>query len=1040
MDKPRRTIWEFFIDNYKFTYILIVAVVCVGFFSIWQMPKEANPEVDIPIAVVTTAFPGASAENVEELITDPIEDRLVSLDEVDEITSVSRNGLSMITVQFDVDTDSTEKLFELKDKVDQAKADLPDDAKEPVVHKVSFSDRPILTLALSGPFELAQLKQYAEQLKDETERIAGVSNVHLIGGLEREIKVVVNKAQLESYSLPLTLVTQAIHQANTEIPSGSIETGGENFMLRLAGGIKSADEIKQIPITVRNNVPILVKDIAKVIDGYSEIQSISRLSVNGEKTNPSVSLKIFKASGGDVLRIIEAIHSQITQAQESFLPESIVVETIEDNAQQIKKDLGDLLVNGFETIVIVMILLFIFLGWREALLAGIAIPISFLITFSFLAMRGDTLNMLTLFSLILALGILIDGAIVITESIHVERGKGKSTREAAIKTIREFQLPLMAGTLTTVFAFFPMMLTSGIMGKFIESIPITVSIVLLSSLFVALGIITTLSVRFLKNKNECEPSDHVEQKDEKKLPIQRIRLVYRKLLHTFLFNHRRAKLLNIGLILLFVFSISLPATGVLKVNMFPQSDEDTFTIDIEEPIGTPLETMDKLTEPIQKILYEDKRINSFAINIGSSSEGGSILDSGSVSESHLAHFIVNLDKERKERSTLIVDEYQKKFGIQVKVSQKRSGPSQTAPVEIVISGDSLDTLEGLGEEVETVLTSIEGTRNIKNSVKETNGEFVLHIDRIKAKLYGVSTEQLAATLRNAIAGTTATVIHHNGNDIDVLVKYALNPVTAKAEKTNQVDISTIENLTIATNQGNIPLSSFIESKLLSSRSAIEHKNGNRVVKVTSYTQGKISAQEIFAQMENKLEDINIPDGYIVSMGGEREDIQESFSDMFRALILGVFMIAALLVWQFRSYRQPLFILITIPLALIGVLPGLTIMNQPLSFPGIIGIVALAGIVVNNGIILIDRINKNRLEGLSLETAIEKAGAARLQPILLTTVTTIAGVLPLAISNPVWGPLGYSIVFGLMVSGILTLLVVPLLYQRFGEKELGQVVR
>ncbi|PIQ77798.1 hypothetical protein COV82_02710 [Candidatus Peregrinibacteria bacterium CG11_big_fil_rev_8_21_14_0_20_46_8] len=1043
MNQERRSIWEFFLDHYRFTMVIIATIVVLGFFAAFTLPKEANPEIDFPVVVISTPFPGASPQEVEELVTNRIEDKVVNLEDVDEVTSTSRTGLSVVTILFDVDADSRKTLEDTKDKVDEAKIELPGDAEDPIVQKVSFSDIPFLTFSLSGPFDLAQMTQFAEQLEADVERVSGVSRVEIAGDLVREIRILIDKAQLDAYNLPLAQVTNALRLSNTDIPAGAIETAGEIFPLRFAGRVESAEEIKRIPIAVRGDVPVFVQDVGTVIDGYREQRTISRLSVKGEEPQQSVSLSVFSVAGADVVRTVDTIREVIAAAQEEVLPEGVVVVTAVDNAELIRKDLGNLLVNGLETIAIVMVLLFIFLGWREAILAGLAIPLTFLITFSFLLFRGDTFNFLTLFSLILSLGILVDSAIVVTEAIHIALQEGKTPREAAAETIREFQVPLITGTFTTIFAFLPMILTGGILGKFIETIPITVTAILLSSLFVALGIVTTLSMRFLKGASEAAREQNlVRTKNSANTTtlLERLRKPYLKVLNAYLANHKKRRNFFIGIIFLFFAALALPATGLLSVELFNRSDEDTIYIEVEHPVGTPLEKSDASMRPIEDILQAEKRFPSFTTNIGRSSGISSNIDASSVSDSHLAHVIVNLDREREQESGEIIDEYQRKLegaiDADIQVIQLGAGPGDIAPVEVRITGPELTVIDDLAESVQKMLLAIPGTRNVEKSVQESNGELVMQIDRATAQIYGLSAQEIALTLRNAITGTKATELQIDQNDVDVVVKYRLNDDEAPAATTNKVNVTTIEGLTIPTQQGDIPLGSFLESTLENSRSSIQHRDGKRIVRVTSLVDDATTTpQKVFQEFSRQLDALFIPDGYSVELGGQREDITESFSDMLRALLLGVLLIAALLVWQFRSYRQPFFIIVTIPLGLIGVFFGLTAVGLPLSFPGVIGVVALAGIVVNNAIILIDRINKNRKAGLAEDSAISRACGERLQPIILTTITTVSGILPLAITNPVWGPLGYSIVFGLIFSTVLTLLVVPLLYQKFAEKEL-----
>lgn len=1038
----KRRFWEFFIDNFKFTLILIFAVIVFGTVSINQIPKESQPDIEIPVVVVTTVFPGANAEDVEDLVTNVLEEKLSALDEVDEITSTSSQGISSIAVQFDVDADTDEKLTDVKDRVDLAKISLPDDAEDPVSQKVRLSDMPVITISLSGPFQVAQLKDYAELIQDETETLNGVADVRIIGGLDREVHVIVDKARLDQYGLGISSVTRAISQANSDIPVGIIESAGLEYTINFEGKINETSQIDEIPITQINDVPVLVRDVAEVYDGFNIPTSKSRLGVNGGESQSSVSLRYFKSSGGNVVQVVDSIVARIDSLNEE-LPEELVITKTEDNAKFVRDDLRNLVINGGQTIIIVSLLLLLFVGVREAILAGLVIPFTFLITFIFLNSTGFSLNFMTLFSLILSLGVLVDGSIVITQGMNAYMQKGYSASLAARQTIRDFELPLISGTLTTVFAFVPMLMASGIIGKYIRTIPVTVTVVLMSSLFVALGLITSIGSVLLNRKKDkdghIETNDTENNTSKKKnnffihYVLHGLRNYYSSIFDSLLTSKARRRIFTFGVIGLLIASLSLPITGVLKVEMFPQSDQQTFYINYELPPGTPLGRTDFEMQKIESMLVGDTRIENYVVNIGSLSSAGS----SSALQGNTASIVVNLKEEREQLSSEILQEYEDKLRAitygKVSIIQMSDGPDAAAPVEVRISGKEMNELEDVANELRLLLEDIEGTRNVEISIDDPKPEFVMTFDRVKAQVYGLSTTQLAISLRNAINGAEATKIKKDGDEIDVIVKYSLDPLTQHDNITNQVDINTIENLTVATNLGNIPLANFVKTSVGASQQSISHRDTKRTVSVTSYTEKGIPAQVIFAKLSERLDEVTLPNGYEIKLGGENEDIAESFADMFRAMILGVLLIAALLVLQFKSYRQPLFILATIPLALIAVFPGLILVGLPLSFPGIIGIVALVGIVVNNAIILIDRINKNRQSGMDIQDAIKEATMSRFDPILLTTITTVFGILPLALRDTTWGPLGWSIIFGLSFSTILTLIVVPLLYNRYAKR-------
>lgn len=1035
MEKRKRTIWSFFIRNYKFTFIIAVSLIIFGFLAIKEMPKESQPEVTIPIGVVVSVFPGASVTDVEELVTNVIEDKVSGLDNVSNITSASKRGISSITVEFEASADIDSMIDDLKNAIDEVKRDLPEDVEDPIVQQVSLDDTPFLTLAVSGPFSLPELKVYADEVKDEIERVPGVSTVQVFGGQERQIEIIVQKEKLQGFGLSLLQVTNAIERSNTDIPIGNIITSDEEFTLRFSGRIESAEDIEHIPVSSVDGVPVFIRDIGTVVDGYTEIAKSVRLSTNHNPSEPAVTIRVFKSSGGDVTKIADTILQKIHTLETESFPESITIIPIENLAEYIKSDLSNLVSNGIATIVIVTILLAIFLGWKEAILAAISIPLSFLITFIILFYAGYSINFMTLFSLILSLGILVDSTIVINESLHKKMQTAATPEDAADEALQELEYPLISGTLTTVFAFVPMLLTGGILGQFIKSIPITVTAVLLSSLFVALGVITTLSV-FLAHKVHKKNAGATKQSKVVQYiskHIEKIKKQYSIYIHRLLHSPSERKTLKKLIVIAAIIAYALPVTGVLKAELFPSEDQDSFIIDVQKPFGTPLTHTVEVLEDIEKTLYEDERIESFIINGGFS---GSLGSSGGGGEgSHLGYIQVNLKKEgRKEKSYEIVDEYQKKLSAtreeRISVTQPGYGPGSAAPVEITIEGKELATLDNIAKHIESILSSIEGTQNVNTSILETNGQFAISVNRGKAAQYGINTADVALTLRNAITGLTATQIQSQGEDVDVIVRAALNQNAAQADANRRItDISDIEGLTIATPKGEIPLSAVIDITLENSRESIQHEEGKRVVKVSSYLSSGASAGSVFSKIGKELKTVEVPDGYTITMGGEDEDTAQSLQDMFRAMILAVVLIAALLILQFKSFRQSVIILLTIPFALIGVFPGLVLVGLPLSFPGMIGIVALAGIVVNNAIILIDKINQNREAGYTLEDAVADAGVSRFEPIVLTTITTVSGMLPLALTQPIWASLGFAIVFGLLFSTVLTLVIVPLLYSK-----------
>jgi len=1025
-------IWYFFLERYRFTYLVLAALLFAGAAAILTLPREANPEIIIPVGVVTTVYPGASPQDVERLVTDEIEKTIEDLEELDNFTSSSREGVSTIVVNFEASADVDDRIRALRDAVNTAEPELPDEANSPFVAEVSFSDQPVVVFAIAADIPEAELKRIAEDFQDEIESISGISEVGISGAREQEVLVTVDKRRLDQFGVGITELTSTIQAANTTFPIGAIETDDIRYTVRLDAELIDPDIIGNLPIKQVEGVPIYIRDVATVRFDLAKASTISRVSENGDPSINAITLSVRKKSGGDVTKLVEEAKANIESLRNSTYPDAQIITTF-DAAIEVERSLSDLTSNGLATVIIIALLLWMFLGSREALLAGISVPLTFMIGFIGLAIFGGTINFLSLFSLILALGIVVDNGIVITEGLHEYVKQGMEPFEAARQTIKEFQWPLISGTLTTVSAFVPMLFMSGIMGQFVRQIPITVNLVLVGSLFTALALMPLLGAKFLKNQKNQKPTFKEKYIDKR---MHRLHDWYENTLRTILQSRKRKKQLGASLLGLAVLVGFFIGSGTLKVIMFPPNDADFFYVDVKAPIGTTLATTDIAVRQVEDILYEDERIESFFVDIGRGNPLADTVTSGA----HLASFTINLYEERDKNTEAILGEYREKLAFitsaDVNVTQIDSGPPSGAPVVVAFRGPELAVLDQLASEAATLLETIEGTVEVDTSLEESSFEFVIDVDRDKAVQQGFSPTQIALAIRTAVTGTEATNIRYLGDDVDVVVTQSLNPNSTDVNDRTITTIDEIEQMVLTNPQGQeVSVASLITTRLQPGRNVIQHTDGLRETKVTAQVTGTTPAQ-VFEAFENRKGELIIPEGYSVKLGGEAEDVAESFRDLFRALFIGLFLIAAILLLQFNSFRQPFFILAALPLALIGVFLGLAIVQLPISFPAFIGIVALSGVVVNDAIILIDRINNNRKErGYTKYEAIVEAGRSRMQPILLTTVTTVAGILPLTLSDPIWSGLGASIIFGLIFATLLTLIVIPILYLKWGEEVL-----
>ena len=693
---------------------------------------------------------------------------------------------------------------------------------------------------------------------------------------------------------------------------------------------------------------------------------------------------------------------------------------------------------------LIFILIFLVLGLQKSLIASLSIPIAFLMTFTALSLQGATLNSMVLFALILSLGLMVDNSIIVMEGINEYINKHKkSPFEASLLSVWNYKWPIISGTLTTVSAFIPMLLVSGIMGEYMAILPKTISATLLSSLFVALIILPTLSHKIIKirnNKKNQEQGVFSHKNNYIKDYFYglhnyganifiRLQKYYAKTLREILPHKKLKRLVILTASIIFIITASFPFIGLMKIEMFPKIDIEYFVVNIKLPVGSVLKKTEKIASKAERIISEIPELDNYVTNIGTSTSLGLTGDRTATGpgtdSSHLASITVNLinkkDRDRKsfEIAESIRPALSKIQGATVTAEELSAGPPTGAPIEIRIKGEDAKILSLMSQNIEKALQEIQGIINVKNSIQDTTGEFTFTINKQKANYYGLDVTGIAGTLRSAIYGIKASTININGDDIDITVKYNKNSINT---------VNDLEDIILFTYQGeNIPLKQVAEVYLKPSVLNINHRNGDKTVTVTGNIEKGTNLQGALKQFDQKLQDIKIPDGYNITIGGEIEDIEKSFREIFYSMIVAIILISFILILQFNSFKQPLIIIFTLPLAIIGVIIGLTIMRVSFSLPAFIGIVSLAGIVVNDAIILIDKINKNIKIGMNYTDAIVEGGVARMQPIFLTSATTIVGILPLYFANELWQGLSLTIIFGLLFSTILTLFIVPLMY-------------
>lgn len=1021
------SLWLFFLRKREFSVLLMLALIGLGIYTVVLIPKESAPEVIIPIGIVTTVYPGASAADIEELITNKLEDAIENIDDLDTLTSTSRDNVSSITASFNANADIDKSIQNLKDAVDSAKSKLPKDANDPIVTEVNFADQPINVIAISSDLSPAAFTALGEKLNTEFGGVTGVSDVVISGTRDRQIQVIIKEEALRAYNVGIDAVTSALAQGNLSLPIGTVSTDGIEYAIRFEGKLVEYSDIENLPIGSNAGLPIYISDVATVYDSVDKETSISRVSVDGEPSEASMTLSIFKKSGLDVTKVTDATLAKLAELQKpGELLEDSQVLVVFDQGKQVRKDLFELIKAGTETVILVVLCLLLTIGWRESLVAALSIPLSFVIAFIGLYASGNTINFISLFALILAVGILVDSGIVITEAIHTRTRKFGNAAEAAEKAIIEYAWPLIGGTMTTIAVFAPLFFLSGVTGKFIAGIPFTIIFVLLASIFVALGMVPLIAIYLTSSSH----SNRFEEMQEHYTEVAQA--WYRRKLVSFLHNKFQQRILLWGLALGLVAAFALPATGMLKVIFFPPEDGDSVYVAIETSQGTPVEETDLSIRAVEEILYEKDYIESFTTTAGSGSAFTGSTDAGGK----YGNITVALKEDRTLTSAEISTDLRAEFAAiktaHITIQEQQNGPPTGAPVFIKFIGDDLDDLLLASDKAEALLGTIAGTRDIEASSKSNATEFVLTVDRAKASALGVSPAAVGGLLRSAAFGVTATTISRAGEDIDIVVKLGLDKTETDVAATPKITLDSLRNLEITTMSGTIvPLSSVVVEKLAPANAAISHEDKKRIVTVSAYTVDGVVSGDVVTAFKERTSELALPSGITISYGGEAENVNQSFTEMFVALIVGLLLMLSILVLSFNSIRYSFYLLLAVPYSLIGVFFGLAATGLALSFTSLLGVIALAGVIINHAIILMDSLITHKASSgtVALIDQVADAAVSRLRPIVLTTITTVVGMVPLSRISDFWSPLAFAIMFGLTFAMILTLILVPTLYYR-----------
>lgn len=1082
---------DFAIRHRTVTLVIMVMVLLMGATAYVTLPKEAAPEIEIPFLAVNTIYPGVAPEDIESLITREIEEELKNIKDVKEITSTSVEGYSSISVEFNTNVDIDDALSKVREKVDLAKVDLPEEAEEPQIFEFNFAEFPIMQVNVSGQYDLVRLKQVAEDLKDEIEEIPAVLEVQLSGGLEREVKVDVELAKLKYYGLSFQDVIDAISFENITIPGGNIDVGNIKYLVRVPGEFRNTRPIEDIVILTRNGQPIYVRDVATVEFGFEERDSYARLN-----HNPVVTLSVSKRSGENILGTAAAIHAAIERMRPSF-PPTTEVDITANAAEEVQEMVSSLENNIISGLLLVLAVLMFFLGVRNAGFVAVSIPLSMFLSFLVIQTMGLTINFIVLFSLILALGMLVDNAIVVVENIYRHLEQGYPNIQAARLATGEVAMPIIASTLTTLAAFAPLMFWPGIVGEFMGYLPLTLIITLSSSLVVALTIIPTLCALFLRvdGGGKRRPLRRAARWlliglaalllaivsamnpitgflfaltavglwGLHHLALKHIASWFMRFVFPFMLavyerrldwalRHRAVTLSGSVLILIVSFlAYGLFGRGVV---FFPDNVPPSVAyVQVEAPVGTITHVTDEIVKRIEErvdTVPERQDIETVVAITGSRITN----DFGQNTGTHLATVTLNF-RDYQDRSYDAFDALESLrsnvgegiAGARISVEKPQDGPPTGAPVNIEVSGDDPEKLQRISDEIIAVLenapvySKLDG---LKSNLDAARSELRVDVDREKAALYGVNTTDIGSTIRNAINGFEASKFRDGEDEYDIVVR--LNPA-------DRADLNTLGDLTVLDEEGRqIPLSSIATWSIGTSYAGINRLDLERVVQVSADVRAGYNANATLLEVQQTLSDYvrTIPPGYKLSYTGESEDQAEASAFLRKAFIIALMLILLVLVSQFNSLLRPLVIMTSVILSTVGVLIGLIIFRMPFGIimTGI-GVISLAGIVVNNAIVLIDYVQLLRVrDGLDRGESLRVAGRTRFRPVILTAVTTVLGLVPLAVGlnfdflglyarlDPDlywggeqaawWGPMAVAVIVGLSFATFLTLILVPVM--------------
>lgn len=1015
----------------------VLIVIILGIMSLSRIPIDLYPKIEIPTIAVITSYSGVGPEEMENLVTKPIEQAVATVAGIKSVSSTSREGNSMVIVEFNYGVDLDKAVTEVTQKVERAKRSLPDDVDSPTVARMDPNSTAVLTLAVSADMGADQLKSYVQdQIAPALERVNGVASVTVSGGLDREIKVVVDQSKLEQYGITVSDISQQLKSQNMDSSGGNITEGGVSYTVRSLGKFKSVDDIRKVSIPLKDGSRIFLEDVAQIQDGFKEV-SIEN-TMNNQTT---VTLSIMKQSGTNTVAVVDDLYAELDK-QRMSMPQSMSVMALSDQSSFIRASINtlvhDTLIGG--VLAILIILLFLKSASNTVIIAT-AIPISVISTFTLMYFADMSINIMSLGGLTLGIGMIVDDAIVVLENIHRHRETGLSIKDSAVKGTKEVAMPVIAATLTTVAVFFPIVFVEGVTAQMFRDLGVTVSFSLLASLIVSLTVTPMLTAKWtISHKKDMLKAAQADSPKH-----SRVLSTYRRILNWSL--HHRKSVLAIGIASLVAGVGLIPFIGS---EFMPTSDQGQINVSISMPNGTELEKTREAVTQAQAILSTIPEVKTIFTAVGSTNA----TRGNSASTSAGSFLLILSDKSERQRSTAeVTDEIRQKLnrfpGARLRVSEAGGttlpgmggGGGQfggASPISYAIRGNDEDTLKEVAEGLTAAIAEVPGVREADNNLEESRPEIQVKLDRVRAADLGVTQSLISSTIQTALKDQVATKYETAGTEVDVTLSLSDGQASSMQD---------IGNLLLTTPKGElIQIKDVADVVMAAGPQAIQRYNQTRVVNVTAATAPGQDLGSVTAAIDQVLATYPIPPGYTIEKQGQNQQMDESTKSMLIAFGLAIVLVYIILAAQFESMVYPLSIMLSVPLSIFGATFSLWVTGRPISVPAFIGLILLAGLVVRNAIVLIDFTNILRREGMERTEALLTAGPVRLRPILMTTFCTVLALLPLALGlgegAESQAPMATVVIGGLLFSTMLTLVVIPVVYAMLDDMSirLKKVVR